>query len=114
MAGQGVAGTQRTPASVGRVGESRGGRFPLLVALVCTVLAVALFLTGTVPALREADDLRRTEQSNRTELLQLLRQSQELRQRQRALEWDPQTLLVELDRLGLTPDEILEDTSAPR
>lgn len=106
----------------GVTGDSRGSRFPLVVALVCTVLAAMLFVTGTVPALREADDLRRTERRNRTELLQLLRQSHELRQRQEALQWDPQTLLVELDRLGIVPDEItsgtsgerVEDASAPR
>ena len=109
MGGQGAAGPQRMLASAGRVSNSRGGRFPLVVALVCTVLASVLFLTGTVPALREADDLRRTEQSNRAELLQLLRQSRELRQRQRALDWDPQTLLVELDRRGLHPDDMLDD-----
>jgi hypothetical protein len=98
----------------GVTGGSRGSRFPLVVAFVCTGLAAALFVTGTIPALREADDLRRTEQVNRAELLRLLRDSRELRQRQRALAWDPQALLVELDRLGYTPDDLLEDTAQAR
>lgn len=95
-------------------GEYRRGILPLGLAFFSITLCVLLFLTGTVPALREASDLRGTEQHNRQQLSDLLERGHDLRQRQQALEWDPQTVLVEIDRLGLLPGELLEDSPAPK
>jgi hypothetical protein len=98
----------------GAAAEPHGHRLPILVAAACTALAALLFATSTVPALREGEDLRRMERRTRAELLDLLTRTRELRERRLALDWDPQTLLVEIDRLGLLPEELLAEQAAPR
>ena len=90
-------------------GEPRRGTLPIVLALFSLVFSALLFMTGTVPALRESEELRETQQRRREQLNELLLRSQDLRQRQQALEWDPQTVLVEIDRLGRMPDDLLED-----
>lgn len=86
-------------------------RLPIVVGLVCVAGAAALFLTNTVPALRESEDLQQAEEARLELLEKLVHQSRELRDRQRALEWDPQSVLMEIDALGLTPAELLAEQS---
>jgi len=101
-------------AGRGATNSIRPGGLPLGLAAFSIALSLLLFLTGTVPALREARDLERTEQQNIQDLTDLLGQTRDLRQRQQALDWDPQTVLMEIDRLGLVPDELLEDFPQPK
>jgi hypothetical protein len=82
--------------------------FPAWITLLSTLVAMLLFLTMTVPAVREQRELRRIESEKarlRAQYEDTLRTD---RERRRALHWDPQTVLLEIDRLGLTPQELLE------
>jgi hypothetical protein len=96
--------------------ERGGDRFPLILGLCCTTLAALLFVTGTLPALRERDDLRNVVESRRQALARLVRETEELRRAQYASTRDPQAVLVEIDALNLTPDELLAKyaTDTPR
>ena len=81
-------------------------RFPLALAALCGAAALALFLTGTVPALAESEQLEALEQDRAEPLQRLWTESVDLTGRHRALDSDPQAILVELDRLGLMPRDL--------
>lgn len=96
-----------------REGRNRS-RFPLLVTLACVATGLTLFFTTTMPALRE----RATLTSVAAEQARLRAQLDELRTRtlrtREALRHDPQTILLEIDRLGMIPDELLPPASEGR
>ena len=77
------------------------GGFPLVVAALSTLAALALFFTSTIPAIRESQYVQRVElerQQLHTMLWQELDAAATLRM---ALRIDIQSLLVELDRQGV-------------
>ena len=90
-----------------------GSRFPMLVAGICLGLAALLYFTGLLPAMRERDELDRADRSRQTLLRDLATRAHDLRERQDALDRDPQSVLVEIDALGMTPDELLDAYPEP-
>lgn len=81
--------------------------FALHLTIACLGLALLLFFRSLVPAFTEQRSLLEVERRHeelRAHLLQLRRRDWEVRA---ALEFDPQTLRVEIDRLGLTPEQLL-------
>lgn len=87
--------------------RARGSVFPLLLAAVCVIATGLLFLTSTLPALRERDvlaekraDLTRIQQRLETALANW-------RGREQAMDDDIETLLVEIDKLGMLPEELV-------
>ena len=85
----------------------RGSRLPLLLTTVCGGVSVWLFFAAVAPALRERRELGRIE-TRQSRLLEALRDgNQDLRGRLASLGEDPQTLLVEIDRMHLTPAELI-------
>jgi hypothetical protein len=84
-----------------------GGAFPLWVTAGTLALTLALLVTTTLPALQDRDALQRTERE-KTRLRDLYEEQRRANQRSRAaLRHDPQTILLEMDRLGLMPDELV-------
>lgn len=84
--------------------------FPHWVALMSLGFALTLFFANTVPALRERDGLREVGD----ELEDLAKRYEEaIRQTQfgvgDASEYDLQSLLVAIDHLGYTPQELCSD-----
>jgi hypothetical protein len=78
------------------------------LTLLSLGLGLLLFVTTTAPAWGEGRQLRDL-LSERHKLRGLLDQhNTDLQRRTQALDWDLQALLVEIDRQGLTPDELLE------
>ena len=80
--------------------------FPLLLALLFILGTLATFFSSTVPTLRERDILRATHAQ-----MQQLKGSLDTtlsawRGREAAMDQDVETLLVEIDRLGMTPDDL--------
>jgi hypothetical protein len=86
---------------------TKDNTFPHWVALLSLGFALTLFFANTVPALRERDGLQEVEYE-----LADLRQRYEdaIRANQlgvgQASEYDLQSLLVAIDRLGYTPTEL--------
>lgn len=83
--------------------------FPLVVALLSTIAAVALFVTGTIPALQEQKLLSEVEverQQLHTGLWAELDAESTLRM---ALAIDLQSLMVELDKQGIYPGDLIPD-----
>jgi len=81
--------------------------FPHWVALLSLGFALTLFLSNTVPALRERDGLQEID----NELKELIAQYEEaIRQTKVGVgdagTYDLQALLVAIDRLGYTPQEL--------
>ena len=80
--------------------------FPLVVTGLCLGLALTVFFTATVPALQE----RRMLESVEVEKLRLRDELDHaiagLRARDDALRHDVQTVLLEIDRLGLLPADL--------
>lgn len=72
------------------------------------MLGLVLFATSTAPAWSELQGLRETEQDLLRRRADLARRIAELGAHGAALDEDPQALLVAIDRLGLTPEELLE------
>jgi len=96
-----------------RAGQGgRGGVLWAVIAVLCTGLGAVLFLTTTVPALRERAWLREVEDAHAHLRADLTRQLTELQTRDAALTWDPQTILLAIDEAGLTPGELLGETVA--
>ncbi|MEM7204271.1 MAG: hypothetical protein AAF628_28690 [Planctomycetota bacterium] len=94
--------------------DSEPRRFPLAVTVLCGGAALALFFFSTVPAVTERDRLRGLEAS-RQDLLDILQQESATQgATAAALEVDPQAVLVELDKLQLTPGDLLEEDSEGR
>ncbi len=86
--------------------EARGG-FPLVVAGFSTVVALALFGTSTVKAIEEQELLREVE--TRRQLLRVQTREQLMYDalHRNSLQYDVQSVLVELDRRGVYPGTIL-------
>lgn len=83
-------------------------RLPLRLTLVCFGLGLALFFTTSAPAWTERAQLADL-LDKKQKLRHLLDESNaELFSRSEALDWDVQALLVEIDRQGMTPDELLQ------
>jgi hypothetical protein len=90
-------------------GDGEPGRrsFALHLTIACLGLALLLLFRSLVPAFREQDSLVQVEQKHlelRAHLLALRDREWAVRT---ALGFDPQTLRVEIDRLGLTPEQLL-------
>lgn len=83
-------------------------RLPLRLTLVCFGLGLVLFFTTSAPAWTEQAQLgdRLDQQQKARQLLDY--RNADLASRSEALDWDVQALLVEIDRQGMTPDELLE------
>lgn len=83
--------------------------FPLLLAILFLGGAALLFVTSTLPALRERDTLL----DKRLELARIQERLESAlakwRGREQAMDEDIETLLVEIDRLGLLPEELVAD-----
>ena len=84
--------------------------FPHWVALMSLGFALTLFFANTVPALQERDGLRDVEE----QLVDLAQRFQEARRQTQlgigdASEYDLQSLLVAIDHLGYTPQELCND-----
>ncbi len=94
--------------------DEAASRFPLWIALGSCVIALAIYFTSTIPALREQRELRRIERAQ-AERLRTLEDARRIGLRTRiALDRDPQTVLLELDRLGLTPEDLPVPVGTPR
>ena len=92
---------------------SGGGSFPLWIALCSTAAALGLFFSTTVPAIAELRFLHDVA-SQRSSMDQAL--SRELDRdalHQVRLEYDIQSLLVELDHRGVTPEAFLPAAPEP-
>lgn len=95
--------------------ERRESPFPQVVAWGSLALALLLFFFNTVPAVREREELRTTEDQ--------LRELRVLYDRAladqlpatpgAAAEDDLQTVLVAIDRIGWTPDELRQSFPPP-
>jgi len=84
-------------------------RFPALVAAGSLVLALLLFFQGTVPALRERRKLLRVEAEQLQVQKELSREATAFALRRTALSRDIQTVLLELDRQGIYPRDLLAE-----
>jgi hypothetical protein len=98
--------------------ERGASRLPGRLTLLSLGLGLLLFMTTTAPVWNEGRRLRDV-LAERQKLRDLLdERNTELQCRTEALEWDLQALLVEIDRQGMTPDELLDDReqhpAAPR
>ena len=87
--------------------SKKDNTFPQWVALMSLGFALTLFFANTVPALRERDGLAEV----RGELADLVQRYEEaIRQTQLGIgdasEYDLQALLVAIDQLGYTPQEL--------
>ena len=102
----GVAGGSRTARGVAPP-PPRPGTFPVVVTVISLLLALGLFFQSTAPALQERQELAQVELQKRAQLQEMMRQTTAFALRRTALEWDLQTILVELDRQGIYPGEIL-------
>ena len=85
-----------------------GDRFPWIISLACLLAGLYLFLSSTVPALRESRELRNAERNYRRAVGRV--EDQTLRQRQhlKRLPSDPELMLVEFDRQGLLPEQAIQ------
>ncbi|MDA0373344.1 MAG: hypothetical protein O2865_06135, partial [Planctomycetota bacterium] len=68
-----------------------------------------LFLHSTMPALAEHRDLELREEQFRADLDAAESRIRALRRATRQVGQDPETLLVEFDRLGLTPQQAIDE-----
>ncbi|HLU40010.1 MAG TPA: hypothetical protein VK081_11525 [Planctomycetota bacterium] len=80
-----------------------------LIAVACTAAGVLLFFTGTAPALREHEHLRAVEAERGAAFAELAERLAALRSEDESLRTDPQTILLAIDRAGLTPGELLDE-----
>lgn len=86
---------------------TKDNSFPHWVALMSLGFALTLFFANTVPALRERDGLAEVDR----ELAVLVQRYEEAIRQSRlgvgdASEYDLQSLLVAIDHLGYTPQEL--------
>ena len=84
------------------------GGFPLVVAALSTITALALFFTATVPALQESRDLNQVEVEQQQVHTNLWRELDNASKTQMALRVDVQSMMVELDRHGIYAGEVLD------
>lgn len=86
--------------------------FPHWVAAGCLAIGLWLFFGSTVPALQERDELRGAAAELRALQLRCEQAAAQLAAAQTS-DSDLQSLLVAIDRLGWTPDELLRHHPAP-
>ncbi len=102
-----------TRSSVRRGTRSRGGggrdRFPVLVTVGSLVLALGLFFQSTVPALRERRELLEVERHKVAQQRALAREATSFALKRSSLDTDIQIILVELDRQGIYPADLLAE-----
>jgi len=91
----------------------RGSVLPLLLAVIFLVAGAMLFLTSTVPALRERDILLDKHGELAGLQARLEKALASWRGRERAMDEDIETLLVEIDKLGLLPEELVAGMHSP-
>ena len=82
-------------------------RFPWIISLASLCAGLYLFLSSTVPALRERMELRRSENSYRQAVELVGSQTLQQRRRLQRLPRDPEVILVEFDRLGMLPEQAI-------
>ena len=102
-----------TRSSVRRGTQARGGggydRFPVLVTVGSLVLALGLFFQSTVPALRERRELLEVEQVKLAQQRTLAREATSFALKRSTLGTDIQIILLELDRQGIYPADLLAE-----
>lgn len=81
----------------------------VIVAVLCTAMAVVVFVTSTSPAAHERTRLRAVEDAHVHLHAELSRRLLDLESRTAALTWDPQTLLIAIDDAGMIPAELLDE-----
>ena len=82
----------------------------LVITVLCLGAGAVLYFSSTVPALHEHVWLQGIE-ADRTRLRdELARRLADLRTRDAALAWDPQTLLLAIDEAKLTPADLFGET----
>ena len=98
--------------SSGRADRADGADpFPWVVSLGCLGALALLFLHSTMPALAEHRDLELREDQFRADLDAAEARIRALRRATRQVGQDPETLLVEFDRLGLTPQQAIDEVA---
>ncbi|MEY2979981.1 MAG: hypothetical protein RL562_208 [Planctomycetota bacterium] len=98
--------------SSGRADRADGSDpFPWVVSLGCLGALALLFLHSTMPALAEHRELEHREEQFRSELDEAEARIRSLRRATRQVGQDPETLLVEFDRLGLTPQQAIDEVA---
>jgi nucleotide-binding universal stress UspA family protein len=98
--------------SSGRAGRADGADpFPWVVSLGCLGALALLFLHSTMPALAEHRELELREEQFRSELDESEARIRSLRRATRQVGQDPETLLVEFDRLGMTPQQAIDEVA---
>jgi hypothetical protein len=80
-----------------------------VVAAGSLLLALLLFFQSTVPALKESHELLRMEKQQLQLVRELTREATAFALRRTGLSRDIQTILIELDRQGIYPEELLEE-----
>lgn len=99
------------------MGHGPGGQTDKLaaaVALAAIAAAIGVYFAWTRPALAEFEHLDRIETEQVRLRERLLATLTATRQRQVALTWDLQTVLLAIDEAGATPSELLPlDPTAP-
>lgn len=89
----------------------QGGRvdvFSLWITAACLVAGAAVFLYSTAPALREHAWLSTVARQQAKLQASLRAHIHALRTKQESLGQDVQTLLMAIDDLGLTPQELMD------
>lgn len=98
--------------SSGRADRADGADpFPWVVSLGCLGALALLFLHSTMPALAEHRELELREEQFRADLDAAESRIRALRRATRQVGQDPETLLVEFDRLGLTPQQAIDEVA---
>lgn len=92
---------------ISREGDSGGESFPWVISLACLCAGLYLFLSSTVPALRERMELRKSEHRYRQAVDQVQIDTKEQRWRRQRLSHDPEVILVEFDRQGMLPEQAI-------
>ena len=101
-----AAANKRKPRT--REVDTKGEHFPWAISLACLCAGLYLFLSSTVPALREKMELRKSENSYRQAVDRVSDQTLLQRRRLQRLADDPEVLLVEFDRQGMLPETAIE------
>ncbi len=92
------------------MGHGPGGhvdRFAVAVALAAVAATIGVYFAWTQPALAEYERIDAVEAGQLRLRAELRSALEATRQRQLALTWDLQTVLVAIDEAGATPAELL-------
>ena len=87
--------------------------FPWVVCLVGIGIGLTILFRTTIPALAERRELESIEQRVRLDADDAERARRQLSARQERLERDPETVLVELDRLGIDARQLPPAAAEP-